>query len=67
MAGGGGGGDPLLVEENTPAGTIIGFVNPQNDHGTNPLSLTILSGDPYGTFMISELNGLLRVALADGA
>lgn len=50
------------VEENRPNGTAVGTVIPRGDHGGNPLSFMIASGNTGGAFAIHPTSGAITVA-----
>jgi len=52
----------FLVDENSPAGTILGTIAPRNDHGDHALSFSILSGSGAGAIAVSSGTGRLTVA-----
>lgn len=54
--------DRFSVNEFAPAGTAVGTVTPDNNHGANPLSYAILSGNGGGTFAIHPSTGAITVA-----
>jgi hypothetical protein len=49
------------VEENSAVGTEIGTVAPLNDHGSAPLTFSIISDNTDGAFAIDPVNGTLSV------
>ena len=54
--------DRFAVDEYPPAGTIVGTVTPNKDHGGNALTYGIASGNSGGAFSIDSATGTLTVS-----
>ena len=54
--------DRFAVDEFPPNGSVVGTVTPDNNHGANPLTFSILSGNTGGAFAIGGSTGMLTVA-----
>jgi hypothetical protein len=52
----------FTIEENSPAGTIIGTVEADDQDDGQPISFEIIDGNLDGTFHINESSGILTVA-----
>jgi len=56
--------DRFTLVETTPAGSVVGSVNPLLAHGGNPLQFTFVSGNAGGAFALDASTGQLTVASA---
>lgn len=54
--------DRFAIDEFPAMNTMVGTVTPDNNHGANPLTFTILSGNAGGAFAIGAATGTLTVA-----
>jgi autotransporter-associated beta strand protein len=54
--------DRFSIAENTANGNSIGTVAARLDHGANPLTWSIASGNPDGAFFINPSTGAISVA-----
>lgn len=52
----------FTIAENAPNGTAVGTVSPRKNHGGNPLTYTITSGNTGGAFTIDPQTGQITVA-----
>ena len=54
--------DRFSVAENSPVGASVGTVVPRQNHGSNPLTWAIASGNTSGAFAIDPATGAIVVA-----
>ncbi len=56
--------DRFNIAENSPEGTIVGSILPRKNHGSNPITYRLSSGNSGGAFSIHPSSGVLSVVRA---